>query len=276
MSVSAATKSMVKSDALFESIFDGIVRRFRNRQLTYGDKTYLASTPVTTNEFEDLTDYFTLRHGIELVDNRIELLECATPVHEFISSEFDYWIQSTYGRDLVNFRSASVIYQPGNEKQPDASFRPRNMPDPDCNNGLMWQPNTFRHFPTIVFEVTVTNESRNRLLGDANDKYFSVHMSVAVWFGVKIDLAQNTFWAGWGRRNLNGTGMRLQEQTEDANAVASYLPVYPYPPVAIPGQFTIPSILIYNPLPVPANKPANLVISIETLRAAIEEGIDYM
>jgi hypothetical protein len=42
------------------------------------------------------------------------------------------------------------------------------------------------------------------------------------------------------------------------------------------GQFTIPSTLIYNPLPVPVIKQANLVIPIETLRAAIEEGIDLM
>jgi hypothetical protein len=150
------------------------------------------------------------------------------------------------------------------------------MPDPDCNNGLMYQPNAFKHFPTLVYEVAVTNESRNRLLTDASDKYFSVHTSVAIWFGVKIDLAQNAFWARWGRRNLNGTGMRLEEQTENANGVASYLPVYPYPAAALPGQFTIPSTLIYNPLPVPANKPANLIISIETIRAAIEKGIDLM
>jgi hypothetical protein len=180
------------------------------------------------------------------------------------------------GRDLLKLRSASVIYQPGHEKQPDASFQPRNLPVPDGHNRLMYQPNTFCHFPTIVYEVVVTNENRNRLLSDANDKYFSVHTSVAIWVGVKIDLTQNLFWAGWGRRNLNGTGMRLEEQTEDANGVASYLPVYPLPRVILPGQFTIPSTLIYNPLPVPANKPANLVIAIETLRAAIEEGIGLM
>lgn len=47
--------------------------------------------------------------------------------------------------------------------------------------------------------------------------------------------------------------------------------------VGLLGQFTIPStLIIYKPLPVPVNKPANLVIPIEALRAAIEEGIDLM
>ena len=272
----AATSALVKSDPNFEITFNGIVRRWRNGHLTYIDKTYLSATPITTDEYEEVTEDFTLRHGIELVDYRIELLECATPVHEWLSGEFDYWVESTYGRDLLKLRSASVIYQPGHEKQPDASFLPRNLPDPDRHNRLMYQTNTFRHFPTIVYEVAVTDENRNRLFSDANDKYFAVHTSVAIWVGLKIDLNFFLFWAGWGRRNLNGTGMRLEEQTEDATGVASYLPVYPYPRVGLLGQFTIPSTLIYNPLPVPVNKPANLVIAIETLRVAIEEGIDLM
>ena len=70
--------------------------------------------------------------------------------------------------------------------------------------------------------------------------------------------------------------MGLEEQTEEATGVAAYLPVYLYPQVGLLGQFTIPSTLIYNPLPVPVIKQANLVIPIETLRAAIEEGIDLM
>jgi len=195
----AATNALVKSDHNFETTFDGIVRRWRNSQLTYIDKTYLSATPITTDEYEEVTEDFTLRHGIELVDYRIELLECATPVHGWLSGEFDYWVESTYGRNLLKLRSASVIYQPGQEKRPDASFRPRNLPAPDGHNRLMYQPNTFRHFPTIVYEVAVTNENRNRLLSDANDKYFAVHTSVAIWVGLKIDLNFFLFWAGWGR-----------------------------------------------------------------------------
>jgi hypothetical protein len=110
-------------------------------------------------------------------------------------------IGSSYGRDLLKLRSASVTYQPGQEKQPDASFRPRDLPAPDGHNRLMYQPNTFRHFPTIVYEVAVTNENHNRLLSDANDKYFAVHTSVAIWVRVKIDLNQNLFWAGWVLRS---------------------------------------------------------------------------
>jgi hypothetical protein len=92
------------------------------------------SNAITTDEYEEVTDHFNLRHGIQLVDYHIEFWECPTPVHEWLSGEFDYWVESTYGRDLLKLSSAGVIYQPGHEKQPDASFRPRNLPAPDRDN----------------------------------------------------------------------------------------------------------------------------------------------
>jgi hypothetical protein len=150
------------------------------------------------------------------------------------------------------------------------------MPTPSRQNSLMYQPGTNKHFPTLVFEIVVTNENRERLLSDAADKYFNVHTSVQCWVGVKVDLSQNTFWAGWGRRALIGYGLRLEEQTEDNNGVANFLSVYPYPQQAIVGQFTIPSTLIFHPLPLPPNIPAHLVINLEELRQQIELGIDQM
>src|SRR5271154_5896410 len=161
-----------------------------------------------------------------------------------------------------------MIYSPGNAKLPDASFLPRNMPPPDRHNHLMFQSNTQQHYPSLVFEVAVTHENRERLLTDASDKYFNPNTSVAVWVGVKVDIANNAFWAGWGRRANNGFGLRLEEQTEDNNGVTAFLPLNP--PSLIPGQFTIPSTLVFGPVPLPQNAPINFVIPLEQIRSEME------
>lgn len=64
-------------------------------------------------------------------------------------------------------------------------------------NKLRYIPGTTEHFPAFVFEIAVTNEERQRLLTDANDTYFSIHTSVQVWLGVKLDIAApgaHRFW----------------------------------------------------------------------------------
>lgn len=153
---------------------------------------------------------------------------------------------------------------------------PPNLPTPDRANGLMYQPGTFQHFPSLVYEVAVANEERERLLDDAANKMFSVHTSIACWIGLKIDLGNNVFWMGWGRRRLTGSGMRLEEQTEDDQSTAAYLPIYPYPQAALAGQFTIPSSLLFHPLPTPPNIPDEFVLELESVRAAIEQSIDLL
>src|SRR5271156_1978557 len=150
-----------------------------------------------------------------------------------------------------------MVYGQGRAKLPDASYLPRNLPTPDRLNRLMYQPNTQQHYPSLVFEVAVASENRERLLTDAADKYFNANTSVAVWMGLKIDMGNNTFWAGWGRRANAGFGLHLEQQTEDQNAMSTYSPVHPQPQAPIPGQFDIPSALIFGPVPIPANAPAN-------------------
>jgi hypothetical protein len=141
----------------------------------------------------------------------------------------------------------------------------------------MFQLGTSQRYPTIVFEVAVSNQERNRLLNDADTKIFSVHTSIAIWVGLKVDLHNNVFWAGWGRRSLTGSGIRLEEQTEDENGVASFLPIFcPHPQTPLGGGCSIPSTLVYDPLPVPPDQPINLILSIESMRAAIEMGLEFM
>ena len=85
-----------------------------------------------------------------------------------------------------------------------------------------------------------------------------------------------TFWVGWGRRKSIGYGLKLEEQAEDEYGVTAYLPVYSPGNVPLIGQLTIPTHLIFRPLPCPANAPPNLVLSFENVRLAIIEGLQYM
>jgi hypothetical protein len=122
--------------------------------------------------------------------------------------------------------------------------------------------------------VAVTHENRQRLLPDASEKYFHANTSVAVWFGVKIDIANNVFWAGWGRRANRGFGLHLEQQTEDKNGVTAFLAVTE--PAPIPGEFTISSALVFGGVGLPQDAPSNFVIPLEEIRKEIEEGINLM
>jgi hypothetical protein len=138
-------------------------------------------------------------------------------------------------------------------------------------------PATQEHFPTFVFEIAVTNEDRERLLKDANDKYFSIHMSVQVWLGVKLDIATpgaHRFWTAWGMRALSGSGLRVEQQNEDGAGSTAYLPVNSVVPLA--GQFNIPAYLIYHPHPVAPNRPQYFVVDFEELRFELERVVSLM
>jgi len=181
---------------------------------------------------------FRSRHGVELQDERICFMEFR---RGSTSTCLDYATQTGYGLNLKNLGSSSmrpshsfiivdIIYNhSGSVKQPDSSFMPPNLPTPDRANGLRYQDGTFQHFPSLVYEVAVSNEDRERLLDDADKKTFSIHTSISCWIGLEIELQSSTFWMGWGRRSLAGYGMKLEEQTEDDQGVAAYFPIYPHP-----------------------------------------------
>lgn len=133
-------------------------------------------------------------------------------------------------------------------------------------------PGTTQHFPSFMVEVAYNNESPEQLISDANVKYFTVDTSVQVWLGIKIfhndDPAERKFWAIWGVRSLFGVGMIHNATTIDGNGFEAMLNVEGGP---VAGSFTIPSVNVYYPHPVPAGVP-DLVILFETLRAAIRQG----
>lgn len=72
-----------------------------------------------------------------------------------------------------------------------------------------------------MFQCALTHEFSERFLSDAEEKHFNINTSIMVWIGLKVksNLNQNSgnFWLG--------RGLRLEEQTEDANGVATFLPI---------------------------------------------------
>jgi hypothetical protein len=123
-----------------------------------------------------------------------------------------------------------------------------------------------------VFEVTVSHEGRERLLQDAESKYFNSITSISVWMGVKIDQspAGITFWAGWGRRRQIGHGLYLVQQTEDADGLSTFLPVDS--PTPLQGKLSVPSDIIFHPLPVPFTAPQTFTVPFEEIRQSIIKG----
>ena len=88
-------------------------------------------------------------------------------------------------------------YPPGKVKQPDACFAPKHIPRPGRGNHLLSHPGKLSGYPTCVFEIAVSDEDRERLLTDAEDKYFAATTDVNVWCGVKVKptAAGTSFWA---------------------------------------------------------------------------------
>jgi hypothetical protein len=170
----------------------------------------------------------------------------------------------------------AIIYNENNAKQPDQSYTPTRFPAPTRQNKLQLQANG-DYFPSLVFEIAVSNEDRARLLDDACKKYFTNKTSVNIWVGIKVDrsvLGAEHLWVRWGRRKLLGTGLKLEQQTEDEHGQSTSLPVHLPPGVTnLMGQIEIPSTLIFQLNQVPAAAPPRFVITFETIRGWITRGL---
>lgn len=131
-----------------------------------------------------------------------------------------------------------------------------------------------------MFEVAVTNETLEKLLDDADQKHFSSITSISVWCGIKVKLSSRrgdeTFWCGWGRRKAIGYGLKLEEQTEDDAGMATFLPVHLDENAILNGALTIPSDLIFYPLPPPADATEALLIPFEDVRKWIIAGLEFL
>lgn len=151
------------------------------------------------------------------------------------------------------------------------------MPPPTRQNGLMLMPGINKHYPSFVVEVAYKNETMERLLSDASEKYFTAVTSVRAWLGIKINDSTKprlrTFWAARGVRAAHGIGMVIRDTTTDANGNDTVLPVdLPANRAPLLGQFSIPSAHIYHPHIVPPAVSQFIIIPFEEVRFAIKEG----
>ena len=105
------------------------------------------------------------------------------------------------------------VYAYLHTKSPDSQFIPRTIQIPPA----MPQPGTATptypglHYPTIVFEVSHTNEKWPQLIHDARTKTFSRDTTIQVWVGLKI--FPEHLRAVWGKRGARGHGMKMMRVT---------------------------------------------------------------
>jgi len=102
----------VAADKSFEARFTKIVERWYANALSQVDRAYLFSTNVAVDEFVELTEQINFKHGIELLNHRVKLTECATRVHECLSRKFDSWVRNAYGEQNIHFVGSKSKYRP--------------------------------------------------------------------------------------------------------------------------------------------------------------------
>lgn len=117
-------------------------------------------------------------------------------------------------------------------------------------------------YPNIVIEVAVNHESPQKLL-DYADRYFSAMSSVRIWIGVKVWVAGENFWCGWGERASGGTGATIHTTMPwSSNHHSIHNPVNTI--------YQIPMNKIYGPgIQLPPNAPNTLDINVDDIRQEI-------
>ena len=172
-------------------------------------------------------------------------------------------------------------WQPGSEKSPDQSFRPRNiLTGPNLAKLI---PGTGISYPTFTIEVGKTHETYPRLLDDAENKHFSPITSVQVWLGIKlypntarmrIALKIRDAARGYGsdpNQLIETPVMELNVPTDLQIIVPKGLIFFavqpPWPPTFMKhlGPNTLP------PQPVPGIMTDDFVIDVETIRSNVED-----
>ena len=89
--------------------FAQIIERWRNNAITEDDSKYLERLAVTDEEFVLVTDDFGLRHGVELMNHHIHLIEYPTALHEVMTRRMDIWVFQAYSLQLIAMGSTSKI-----------------------------------------------------------------------------------------------------------------------------------------------------------------------
>jgi hypothetical protein len=90
--------------------FENIVWRWRSNSLTPHDHKMLSGVYVSDANYRSLADTFRLRHGIELMNNRIVFNEVPGTVHEVVSRLVDKWVWDSFPvEEMMVFGSAGIL-----------------------------------------------------------------------------------------------------------------------------------------------------------------------
>lgn len=253
-------------EAKFVKVFHSAYNEFyHNNALSDTTRKLIENQEVEIELFDRLTEKKQNQRYLSLLDGRIIFHELPNAPHgQVIDRMHDIvWRQI----DHTTFQGCSDNdCRIGNsKKRPDASWGIRKSHIPNPRPGwIKLLPNNPYDlpFPSIVVEIAVNNESPAVLQAFAQ-RYFAASTSVRLYIGVKIWLAGKRFWVGWGERRANGTGCRLQSNMAwPPNAWSVTNPVN--------LVYQIPMTTVYGPgIPIPANSPATLDISVEEIRQEI-------
>ena len=250
----------------FIKVFNAAYNEFyQNNALSQTTQKLIDAQVVDIELFDHLTEKKQNQRYISLLDGKIIFHELPNPPHGEVIGKVLAIVRRQIDQQTFQ-ECVDNDCRLGNSKtRPDASFRLRNRLIPNPRPAwIKVQPNSAYNlaFPSIVIEVAVNNESP-AILRDFAQRYFAASTSVRLWIGVKIWLAGNRFWVGWGERRPNGRGCRITSTMAwPPNAWSIATPVN--------LVYQIPIATVYGPgIPVPANAPATLDINVEEIRQEI-------
>lgn len=210
------------------------------------------------------------------------IVHLASPAHDAASNAFNFGINLWSANGGVGVRTLRQLGEgqwrcnAGAEKSPDQSFVPIAITCPPA----VIIPGTFNGpYPTMVIEVSKTNESYQQLFDNADTKHFSNATSIQIWVGVKL-------YPGHGGRMrcmfrlrdqanggiLAGSGATTDFISLDQPTTVEFIipkarvfwgvnPPLPPTPQTVPGPNALP------PPPIPGTATDDLVLPLEELRS---------
>lgn len=89
-------------------VLKGIVERWLAGSMKNEDFCLLDSISLCDEEYVSITEQFNLKHGVELLNNRIKFYELPGPIHERCSRMMDRLVDRAYGDYLGPFGSTSI------------------------------------------------------------------------------------------------------------------------------------------------------------------------
>jgi hypothetical protein len=106
----ASTSTIIEIDPEIVKQFSIIVDNWKKNSLTDHDKEYLLATSFSIEEYISITEEFSLRHGVQLLNNHVIFEDYPTVVHEITIGYIESVVIQAYPRaDIMNTRSTSIM-----------------------------------------------------------------------------------------------------------------------------------------------------------------------